>query len=615
MGIRRQAAVAAAVVTSVLAFPLASAQASTISVNTSRDVVADDGRCSLREAIAAADGNAASGSKRGECLAGAAGPFDTITLARDTTYRLTRLPANDDTNVGGDLDIAHEILIKGRGGSVIRQKQQDRVFDILSTAAVTLDRVVVTGGHAPDGQPAAGFLEGAAGGGIRNQGAMTVTRSTVTANTSGAGSNTADQAGNGGIGGGIYNASAGFLNVISSRVTGNLTGKGGDSPGRDPGGNFGVSAGSGGSGAGIANEGLLLLDRTRVSGNRGGKGGAGKDDVVASKRGLPGLGGTAGAIYMREAAARTTITSSTISRNVAGRGGDAVESTANPVQNGGIGFGGGGAGAIFAEDGELTIDKSTISSNAAGAGSPGGRGASYSGLPGTDGGAGGKGGDVGGIWYLASVPMTITASTLSGNRAGTGGSGGPGGVGTTRGAQGSRGEDGLGGAIGYAVVGDSVVVKNSTISGNKARQGGGLFIVNGNVTFNNVTVARNVATDRGGGIYDEGGTGFAIRNSLIGTNAAPIGPDCDNLSAGSFTSGGSNLVQRYSGTTCAGFGGGDVLDVSPRIARLDFYGGPTKTHALRAGSPAIDAGNDGLCEPTDQRGKTRSDCDIGAFER
>ena len=44
-------------------------------------------------------------------------------------------------------------------------------------------------------------------------------------------------------------------------------------------------------------------------------------------------------------------------------------------------------------------------------------------------------------------------------------------------------------------------------------------------------------------------------------------------------------------------------------------GGPTRTHALQAGSPAINAGNAALCPTTDQRGFGRQGaCDIGPFE-
>ena len=46
-------------------------------------------------------------------------------------------------------------------------------------------------------------------------------------------------------------------------------------------------------------------------------------------------------------------------------------------------------------------------------------------------------------------------------------------------------------------------------------------------------------------------------------------------------------------------------------------GGPTLTHALLAGSPAIDAADNAVCPATDQRGVARPQgpgCDIGAFE-
>jgi hypothetical protein len=58
-------------------------------------------------------------------------------------------------------------------------------------------------------------------------------------------------------------------------------------------------------------------------------------------------------------------------------------------------------------------------------------------------------------------------------------------------------------------------------------------------------------------------------------------------------------------------------NVDPRLAPLADNGGPTPTVALLPGSPAIDAGDDSVCPPTDQRGVSRPQglaCDIGAFE-
>ncbi|HSM54865.1 MAG TPA: choice-of-anchor Q domain-containing protein [Candidatus Sulfomarinibacteraceae bacterium] len=69
---------------------------------------------------------------------------------------------------------------------------------------------------------------------------------------------------------------------------------------------------------------------------------------------------------------------------------------------------------------------------------------------------------------------------------------------------------------------------------------------------------------------------------------------------------------------------GDVITTQPGLAELADNGGPTLTHALLAGSPAIDAGHPAICPQSDQRGVARpldgngdglARCDIGAFEK
>jgi hypothetical protein len=58
-------------------------------------------------------------------------------------------------------------------------------------------------------------------------------------------------------------------------------------------------------------------------------------------------------------------------------------------------------------------------------------------------------------------------------------------------------------------------------------------------------------------------------------------------------------------------------NVDPLLEELTDNGGPTPTMALRLGSPAIDAGDDSACPPSDQRGVPRPQgfaCDIGAYE-
>ena len=68
--------------------------------------------------------------------------------------------------------------------------------------------------------------------------------------------------------------------------------------------------------------------------------------------------------------------------------------------------------------------------------------------------------------------------------------------------------------------------------------------------------------------------------------------------------------------TCTMFGATDLASTPAGIAEsLANNGGPTQTHALLAGSAAINAANPQLCSPTDQRGAPRvGTCDIGAFE-
>ena len=70
--------------------------------------------------------------------------------------------------------------------------------------------------------------------------------------------------------------------------------------------------------------------------------------------------------------------------------------------------------------------------------------------------------------------------------------------------------------------------------------------------------------------------------------------------------------------TCGLGGTGDLSNVDPKLGTLEDNGGPTFTHALLEGSPAIDAGDDSICSNTDQRDFFRpffaGACDIGAYE-
>ena len=52
--------------------------------------------------------------------------------------------------------------------------------------------------------------------------------------------------------------------------------------------------------------------------------------------------------------------------------------------------------------------------------------------------------------------------------------------------------------------------------------------------------------------------------------------------------------------------GGSIASKDPLLGPLADNGGPTFTHALLPGSPAIDAASTNWCPDTDQRGVTRS---------
>ena len=110
-----------------------------------------------------------------------------------------------------------------------------------------------------------------------------------------------------------------------------------------------------------------------------------------------------------------------------------------------------------------------------------------------------------------------------------------------------------------------------------------------------------------------------LQNSIVANNRT--GGNCAGTAV---ISNGYNLS---SDGTCNFNGAGDLNSTNPKLGKLVNNGGPTKTRALLAGSPAIDAGNPAGCTDgngnvfsTDQRGFQRPDpddtggCDMGAYE-
>lgn len=151
---------------------------------------------------------------------------------------------------------------------------------------------------------------------------------------------------------------------------------------------------------------------------------------------------------------------------------------------------------------------------------------------------------------------------------------------------------------------------NATLSGNDAGpRGGGLHNLLGSATLTNVTITANSSGLAGGGISNSGGT-TRLENTLVANASLPAGQDC----FGAITSAGGNLD---SGTSCGFSTLTGISNTNPLLGLLTDNGGRTPTHALFAGSPAIDAAQQSACPATDQRLVPRpqgSGCDIGAYE-
>ena len=181
----------------------------------------------------------------------------------------------------------------------------------------------------------------------------------------------------------------------------------------------------------------------------------------------------------------------------------------------------------------------------------------------------------------------------------------------------------------------NATIQNTTISSNTATgagsSGGGMLTFGTTVNFNNVTVASNSA-DLGGGVYLNSSFGTAStlnpKNSIIADNISttsvpPLVPDCYAAPNNSITSLGFNLIENLTGCFTVLLPS-DITGVDPVLGTLKNNGGPTLTHELKTGSPAIDVGNPLTCALTDQRLIARpmdgdnngtTICDMGAFER
>jgi CSLREA domain-containing protein/uncharacterized repeat protein (TIGR01451 family) len=255
----------------------------------------------------------------------------------------------------------------------------------------------------------------------------------------------------------------------------------------------------------------------------------------------------------------------------------------------------------------------------------------------------GRGGGI----YTTGGALTVVNSTVSGNQS----------IGETAD---TTAADAQGGGIQRTTT--ALTLINTTISGNSVQsispggtagttRGGGLYLSSsGTLTAINVTITNNSATggdtaNEGGGVYSSATGNTQFNNTIIAGNTAATSPD---ILATVVNTSVNNLIGDGTGLTGLTNGGSGNLigtsggPINPRLSALASNGGSTQTHALLAGSPALDGGNnaslpadtldlDGDSDvaeplPLDQRGAgfkrlldaadadTTQQADIGAFE-
>lgn len=341
-------------------------------------------------------------------------------------------------------------------------------------------------------------------------------------------------------GGGI---AGGPVTLIDSIISGNeAEGYGGGIYGRPTVTRSTITGNSAHDGGGIWNDevGTITVESSTISGN-----------TVAD---------SGGAIYSR--LATVNVTRSTLNNNISSFNGGAIANESGPLViadstlSGNKGHFG---GAVFTTGSTFSLSGSTVDNNEA-----------YFG---------------GGLYCEVNNP-TITNSTISRNRAVNSGA-----------------TEGTGGGIFF--IGTLATVTDSTISGNSAiGHGGGIEVTFASqVSLQRSTVTNNIAnTDgdgngRGGGIHHNPGPGFLVGILLDHTIVAGniiVSGGVDDLFGG--VQARFSLIGNNSGiSTFVNLGGNligtGVMTINPLLGALSDNGGPTKTHALLAGSPAIDAGD------------------------
>ncbi|MGK0188502.1 MAG: fibronectin-binding autotransporter adhesin [Verrucomicrobiales bacterium] len=671
-GSRLPCLLACAMALLITVFTSTSARATNYVVDTVDDVVALDGKLSLREALAAANLNI----PVFDAASGEAGPVqDGITFAPTLDGATIALSNSAMTvsglgwviSMGGPLTIVDTVAISSGSSVTIDGGGGIQIFVVLQGAdGANFSGLILQnasssskGGALYAGKDEVISLQGMTikdnrasdGAGLYNDGGMiTMTGGTFSGNIANGAS---------GSGGAIFNAAGGSLVIISTKFNNNIANRAG-------------GAIEDQSGAGL---GITMTDAVFVGNNAG----------VAPATAAPGNGG---ALHIT-GPGDITISAGRVDSNVAAREGgglwngsgtmtvNATEILTNRASGASADDGGGG---IFNDGGTLVVEDLTLSGNVAD-GASGSGGAILS----TDGAisvtrtqlvgnvanrAGGAieivegslllddstmGGTVptdgnnvanragGAIEDNAGGMIVISGSLLEGNIAGPDGSAKPGNGGalhisgagnatleTSTVAMNSAANEG--GGLWNSGAG-TIEVRNSTVHSNNAPDGGGLFAQSGAGTFKvlNSTISSNIATN-GGGFQTEGGaldllqvtvaenvalagSGGNIVGGTVQLTNTIVGGDLVGMVAAK-----NSLVQDAAGTTGITDGtDGNITGMDPQLSSLNDFGGVTETHFPMSSSPVVNAGDSvaaaGLL--VDQRGLTRvvDVVDMGSVER
>jgi len=500
------------------------------------------------------------------------------------------------TLTNGELLISKNLTITGPGATnlLICGNGESRIFHIATNVVAIISELSVTNGLSPAGtsNSVTGVWAGTGelGGGILNEGTLTLQKCTVINNKTGKGGDDSQQvnssvsiggSGKGGNGGGVGNT--GTLYMSDCLVTGNQTGTGGNEAYSDLSSFEYSSIGYGGDGGGVYNSGMMVISNSTVINN-----------VCGSGVYTFSAGGNGGGFYNQGTA---LIYNCLFNSNSSGAAGTVFADVTFVA-----GKKGGDAGGIY-NAGVLCLDSSTLCNNLCGNGGDGADGGSGINMNFvTSGGIGGSGAGL-----FNSGTLSMTNCTLVKNICGKGGKGGSG---TYGGASAGNGGDG-----GGLCNSGTYTLVNCTVTGNTTGE-------KGTPGFSAATGYVDGTNGMGGGINTKSNS--LVLNTLIAGNSDGNNGFSSDI-YGAFTSLGHNLVgiQTTNGFTASGdITGTTISPLNAQVASLSDNGGLSPTCALFSGSPAIDAGDDTvLSSPwslsTDQLGQARksgSHVDIGACE-